>query len=165
MIIMNKWLVLLAFIIACQLAGIAGSVFTTPAIGSWYVTLEKPWFTPPNWLFAPVWTTLYTLMGIALYLVYRKGFVKGKFNFSKIRLPVSIFAVQLALNVLWSMLFFGLRSPLYGLIGIIPLWIAIAATIVSFYRVSKPAGLILIPYIAWVSIATALNYYVWILNA
>jgi tryptophan-rich sensory protein len=73
--------------------------------------------------------------------------------------------VQLALNVLWSMLFFGLRSPLYGLIGIIPLWIAIAATIVSFYRVSKPAGLILIPYIAWVSIATALNYYVWILNA
>ncbi len=162
---MSKWLALLAFIVVCQLAGIVGSVFTYPAIGSWYAALEKPWFTPPSWLFAPVWATLYTLMGIALYLVYRKGFVKGRFSFSKVKAPVVIFAAQLALNTLWSILFFGLRSPLYGLLGIIPMWIAIAATIASFYRVYRPAGLILLPYIAWVSIATALNYYIWILNA
>lgn len=162
---MKKLVTALAFILGCELAGAAGSIFTAPAIGSWYADLAKPWFTPPNWIFAPVWTALYALMGIALYLVYEKGFVNGKLRFSKIRASVTIFAVQLALNILWSYLFFGLQSPLYGLAGIIPLWIAIAATIVSFYRVSKPAGIVLLPYIAWVSIATALNYYVWILNA
>jgi len=150
---------LILSIVICQLAGVLGSVFTMPAIAEWYATLQKPWFTPPNWLFGPVWISLYTLMGIALYLVWAKGFREKK---SKIAL--GIFTVQLALNALWSFLFFGLRSPLLGLAGIIPLWILIALNIWAFWRIDKRAGYLLVPYIAWVSIATALNYYVWILN-
>ena len=154
---MNKWLLLLACIAVCQLAGILGSIFTSAAIPSWYATLEKPFFTPPNWLFAPVWTTLFTLMGISLFLIIRKGFAKN-------RGAIYIFGLQLLLNFLWNILFFGLRSPLYGLGGILVLWILILATIVKFYGIDRRTGLLLVPYIAWVSIATALNYYVWILN-
>ena len=153
-----------AFILSvgvCLLAGIIGSYFTTPNIATWYASLQKPFFSPPSWVFAPVWTTLYILMGIALWLVWREW--KTTEN-SDARLAFTLFFTQLGLNVLWSVLFFGLRSPLAGMIGIIVLWIAILATIVVFFRISKTAGLLLIPYIAWVTAASALNLGVLVLN-
>ncbi|MBI4009777.1 MAG: tryptophan-rich sensory protein [Candidatus Aenigmarchaeota archaeon] len=150
---------LMAAIIICQLAGIIGSVFTLQSIPSWYATLVKPSFAPPNWLFGPVWITLYTLMGISLYLVWDKGF-KKKEN----KIALYIFAAQLALNAMWSVVFFGLKSTFYGLMTIVVLWIAIAATIISFYKISKKAAWLLVPYITWVSIATVLNFYIWQLN-
>ncbi len=150
---------LIVSIVLCQAAGMIGSLFTFSSIQTWYAGLAKPWFTPPNWLFGPVWITLYTLMGISLYFVWSKGFGERKAKTAGI-----VFAVQLALNAIWSILFFGLHNPLYGLVGIIALWIAIAATIIKFYPISRKAALLLIPYLAWVSIATALNYSVWVLN-
>ncbi len=150
---------LIVSIVICQLAGVIGSLFTIPSISIWYSTIQKPSFTPPNWLFAPVWITLFTLMGISLYLVWNKG-LKNKEE----KLSLFIFFVQLVLNSFWSILFFGLKSPFFAFIEIIILWIAIAVTIFKFYKISKYAGLILIPYIVWVSIALTLNYYVWMLN-
>ena len=153
-----------AFILSvgvCLLAGIIGSYFTTPNIATWYASLQKPFFSPPSWVFAPVWTTLYILMGIALWLVWREW--KSTEN-RNARLAFTLFFTQLGLNVLWSFLFFGLRSPLAGMIGIIVLWIAILATIVVFFRISRTAGLLLIPYIAWVTAASALNFGVLVLN-
>jgi benzodiazapine receptor len=143
----------------CLVAGVIGSFFTTPNIPTWYADLNKPWFTPPSWVFGPVWTILYILMGISLFLVLREGWERRD-----VQIGTAVFGIQLALNILWSYLFFGLRSPLYGLIGIVALWIAILATIVWFFRISRPAAILLIPYIAWVSIATALNYSIYVLN-
>ena len=131
---------LILTIIVCQIAGVIGSIFTTPAIPEWYATLQKPFFTPPSWLFGPAWITLYTLMGISLYLVWNK-------RDKRVKEAVSIFFVQLILNSVWSILFFGLRSPFLAFIEIIILWIAILFTILKFYRISKNAGLLLIPYI------------------
>ena len=145
----------------CLLAGVMGSYFTIPNIATWYTTLQKPFFSPPSWVFAPVWTTLYILMGIALWLVWREW--KSTEN-RDARLAFTLFFTQLGLNVLWSFLFFGLRSPLAGMIGIIVLWIAILATIVVFFRISRTAGLLLILYIAWVTAASALNFGVLVLN-
>lgn len=155
---MNKWLRLVGFIILCQMAGIIGSLFTNPQITGWYKDLAKPWFTPPNWVFGPVWITLFALMGISLFWVYEKKSNK------MFKTAMIIFGTQFVLNILWNFLFFGLENPLYGLVEIIILWLAIAATIITFYRISKKAGIILLPYIIWVSIATALTYYVLILN-
>jgi tryptophan-rich sensory protein len=146
-------------VVVCELAGVIGSVFTFPSIGTWYASLVKPWFNPPNWLFGPVWTILYALMGIALGLVWDKGL-----GSKEVRTALVVFVVQLALNVLWSIVFFGAQSLFYGLLIIIVLWVAIAVTIVVFYRISKRAGLLLVPYICWVTIATTLNLYVWLLN-
>jgi len=143
----------------CLIIGSFGSVFTNPKIFTWYSALAKPSWTPPNWLFAPVWTTLFILMGVALYLVWQK-YPKHGSGFA-----LKMFGVQFALNVLWSFLFFGLESPLYGFAEIIVLWIAIAVTIFSFYKVSKPAAYALVPYIAWVTVAALLNYSVMVLNA
>jgi len=143
----------------CQSVGLIGSLFTTPSIPTWYTSLQKPSFAPPNWLFGPVWITLFTLMGISFYLVWNKR-LKNKL----VKKGLFIFGIQLVLNMLWSFLFFGLQSPLYGLIEIIVLWIAIGVTIFKFYKISKNAALLLLPYIAWVSIAVILNYYIWILN-
>ena len=156
---LNKIIRLIAAIAICQLTGAIGSLFTMPAIATWYATLQKPWFTPPSWLFAPVWITLYTLLGISFYLAWEKG-MKNK----KVRVALIAFGVQLALNTIWSILFFGLRSPSYGFIGIAALWAAIAATILRFYKISRKAAMLLLPYIAWVTIAVALNYYVLVLN-
>jgi len=151
---------LIAAIVLCVIIGSSASVFTAPQIGTWYASLAKPVWNPPNWLFAPVWTTLFVLMGISLYLVWNKGFkTRG------VKIALVIFGAQFALNVLWSFLFFGLQSPLYGFIEIIALWIMIAATIIAFYKISKPAAFILLPYIAWVTIASLLNYSVLVLNA
>jgi len=146
-------------IIICESAGVIGSIFTTPAIPGWYAALVKPSFTLPNWVFAPVWTSLYLLMGISVFLVWRKGLDNHLVN-SALRL----FIVQLVLNTFWSILFFGLRSPLLGLVEIIILWVAILLTILSFFRVSKIAGILLLPYILWVSFAAILNFSLWRLN-
>jgi translocator protein len=145
-----------------QLAGLAGSLFTAPNIAGWYAGLAKPWFNPPNWIFAPVWTALFVLMGLSLYLVLRRGW-KGKGG-RDVRFGGMAFGAQLALNVLWSALFFGMRSPLLGLMEIGILWLAIAATIVLFRRTSKTAAWLMIPYIAWVSFAAFLNYSLYIMN-
>lgn len=155
----NKIVKLVAAILVCQVAGFIGSFFTAPSIPAWYASIEKPAFTPPNWVFAPVWTTLFVLMGISLYLVWDRGFERKDVKFA-----VYVFGVQLFLNILWSLLFFGLQNPLLALIEIVLLWIAILVNIVFFYRISKRAGVLLIPYIVWVSLAAFLNYGVWVLN-
>ena len=157
---LRDFIALLASIFLCEAAGLVGSVFTTPAIPTWYASLKKPFFTPPSWIFAPVWITLYALMGTSLYVVWRKGLDRHD-----VRRAVSLFAVQLALNVLWSVVFFGMQSPLYGFIVIVLLWVVLLATVITFYRVSKLAGVLLIPYFLWGSFASALNLAILILNA
>lgn len=158
----KRWLEalkLVASLLVCQLAGFVGSIFTTPAIPTWYADLAKPAFTPPNWLFAPAWTTLFVLMGLGAFLIWRKGVAEGR-----VKAALGIFVIQLALNILWSVAFFGLRSPLGGLIVIALLWFAILLTIQSFSRLSRPAGLLLLPYILWVSFAAVLNGAILVLN-
>ncbi|HEX9917386.1 MAG TPA: TspO/MBR family protein [candidate division Zixibacteria bacterium] len=155
----SRILKLLASIIVCQLAGFVGSIFTGPAIPSWYANLTKPSFVPPNWIFGPVWISLFLLMGIAAFLVWQKGF-----GDRKVRISLGIFAVQLLLNTLWSILFFGLKSPILGFFDIVLLWIAILLTIIYFARVSKAAAILLLPYIFWVSFAALLNFSIWRIN-
>lgn len=146
-------------ILLCYAAGFVGSVFTRPAIPTWYVTLNKPSFTPPNWLFFPVWTTLYGLMGISVFLIWRKG-LKEK----RVSIALVLFAIQLILNALWSIAFFGLHSPISGLVIIIVLWVAILLTMIWFFRISGVAGWLLVPYMVWVGFAAILNFYVYLLN-
>jgi len=146
-------------VLACLGAGAIGSVFTRQAIPTWYATLEKPAFNPPNWVFMPVWTLLYIMMGVAAFLVWRKG-LKNR----QVRIALIIFLVQLILNASWSVVFFGLQSPLYGLIVIVVLWVAILFTSLSFYRISRAAGILLWPYLLWVTFAAVLNESIWLLN-
>lgn len=157
---MNTFLKLASSIALSLCAGIIGSIFTTPGVKTWYPTLVTPSFKPPNWIFAPVWTTLYILMGIALYLVWSARVeapgVKNR--------AIIVFFVQLALNALWSIVFFGAHSLIGGLIVIISLWAFILWNIILFYGINKTAGLLLTPYILWVSFATALNAAIWQLN-
>jgi tryptophan-rich sensory protein len=150
---------LIVGIVACEGAGGIGAIFTVSAIPTWYAALEKPPFTPPNWVFGPVWITLYLLMGIAVFLVWRRGL-----GTSGVLPAFIIFWVQLVFNALWSVIFFGFQSLLGGLVVIIILWLLILLTIITLFRVSKSAGGLLIPYLVWVSIATYLNVGVWILN-
>jgi benzodiazapine receptor len=156
---MNRIARLVISILVCQMAGLIGSIFTMPSIPTWYASLAKPWFSPPNWLFGPVWITLYLLMGISLYLVWDRGLEKRG-----VKKALSVFGIQLVLNALWSFLFFGLLSPILGLVCIVMLWFAILASIILFYRIDRRAGIILLPYIIWVTIATLLNLYIWLLN-
>lgn len=153
----NVWKLAFSLII-CQLAGVLGSLFTIPAIPTWYQTLNKPSFTPPNWIFSPVWISLFVLMGISLFLIWRRP------DHPKFKLAIGVFLIQLILNIFWSIAFFGLKSPLLGLIDILLLWMAILLTILTFFKVSRWAGLLLIPYLLWVSFATLLNVFLWILN-
>jgi len=143
----------------CLAAGFIGSIFTNTSIPTWYATLEKPSFTPPNWLFAPVWTILFILMGISAFLVWRVGLSEPN-----VKMALIIFIIQLILNTLWSVAFFGLRSPIAGLVVIVVLWIAILLTILSSAKVSITAGILLIPYILWVSFAGILNVSIYVLN-
>jgi tryptophan-rich sensory protein len=152
-------LTLLGAIVITEGAGIIGSFFTTPSIPTWYAGLTKPALNPPSWVFGPVWTTLFLLMGIALFLVYQKGW-----SHHNVKVALIIFAVQLVLNVLWSILFFGLHSPGLAAIEIGFLWISILVTIIAFMPISRAAGLLLIPYILWVSFASYLNISIWFLN-
>jgi tryptophan-rich sensory protein len=150
---------LVVSLVACQFAGAIGAIFTTPAIPTWYATLQKPSFSPPNWLFAPAWITLYLLMGVAAFLIWRQGLAqKG------VRAALVIFLVQLVLNALWSVVFFGLQSPLWGVVVIIALWIAILITIIKFFKLSTAAGSLMLPYILWVSFAAVLNVALFMLN-
>jgi len=133
-------------------AGGIGSLTTTMAIPTWYQGLKKPAFNPPDWLFGPAWSILYLLMAVAAFLVWRQGL-----SAPGVKLALLVFLIQLALNALWSILFFGMRSPLAGLVDIVALWLTILATVVLFFRVSVPAGTLLLPYLAWVSFAAVLN--------
>ncbi|MDI6644309.1 MAG: tryptophan-rich sensory protein [Methanobacteriaceae archaeon] len=141
------------------ITGFIGSLATAEPLTTWYVTLNKPYWTPPNWAFGPIWTILYILIGIAAYLVWREG-LKRK----DVKIALSVFALQLILNLLWSVIFFGFKSIYGGLIEIIILWITILINLILFYRISKWAGILFIPYLAWVTIASFLNYSIYILN-
>jgi len=146
-------------IIICQSAGIFGSLFTFEAVPDWYITLEKPFFAPPNWIFGPVWIILYFLMGVSLYIVW-KDELKSKTR----NVFFVVFGIQLILNALWSLLFFGLKSPLLGLIDILILDVMLVVTIFYAKRVSKYAAMLLIPYMVWIIIASVLNYAIMVLN-
>lgn len=146
-------------ILVCEGAGIVGSLFTLSEIPTWYATLHKPLLSPPNWVFGPVWTALYLLMGIALYLVWRRGLkTKG------VKKAFAVFGLQLVLNSLWSVVFFGLHNPFLALYIIGAMWVLIVATIIAFRSVSPTAAYLLVPYLAWVTFASYLNYSIWALN-
>jgi translocator protein len=150
---------LVVSIVACLVAGAIGSIFTRSAVTTWYATLGKPTFSPPNWLFAPVWTLLYILMGIAAFLVWRKGLGNRQ-----VRSALIVFLIQLILNTLWSVVFFGLESPLFGLVVISVLWMAILVTVIQFFKISREASVLLWPYFLWVTFAAVLNSSIWLLN-
>lgn len=150
-------LVALLVAVAVPLAvGALGSLATSAGVDAWYPTLRRPAWTPPSWVFAPVWTLLYVAMGVAAWLVWRRGIQRPL-----VRAGLAAFAVQLALNLAWPALFFGLRSPGWALLDIIALWAAIAVTMALFLRASLLAGLLLVPYLAWVTYALALNAAIW----
>ena len=155
---LNSLPMLLLFMAICLAAAGAGAIFTSGSVSQWYPMLQKPSWTPPSWLFGPVWTTLYLMMAIAAWLIWRKR------RTEKVRGAFVLFAFHLALNAAWSPLFFGLQNPLAGLLDIIPLWIAILLTLLSFWKISLLAGVLLVPYWLWVSFATALNYAIWQMN-
>jgi len=147
-------------VLICLGAGVLGSLFSVGKnFQDWYGQLHKPWFNPPNWIFGPVWTILYVLMGVALFLVWQKGL-----NRRAARIGLVLFAVQLALNSLWTPLFFGWHWIAAALVDITFLWLAILATIVAFHRTSLPAAVCLYPYLGWVSFAAVLNAVIWHLN-
>lgn len=150
---MNKYFKLLLLVIACESIGFFGAIFTIPSIPTWYASLNKPFFSPPNFVFGPVWTILYLLMGVSLFLVWENK-----------KTDKNIFYLQLVLNFLWSMVFFGMHSPILGLVVIVLLWWAIFKTIKQFSKINKTAGYLLYPYLAWVSFASLLNLSVFLLN-
>jgi translocator protein len=156
---MRSALALATCVVACYGAAYVGSAFTSPAIAGWYETLIKPPFTPPSWLFGPVWTVLYLAMAVAGWLVWRRKGLTGA------TLPLALFGGQLVLNALWSVLFFGLREPGVALVEILLLWAVILATTLSFRSVSRTASWLLTPYLAWVTFAVALNLEIWRLNS
>jgi benzodiazapine receptor len=156
---MKKAVGIVVSIVVCELAGIIGSLFTTPSIPGWYAGLAKPSFNPPGWVFAPVWTALYAMMGLAAWLVYEKGFKKPE-----VKRALTVFAVQLLLNTLWSIVFFGAHQIFGAVIVIVLLWAMILWTILLFRRISKAAACLLVPYILWVSFAAVLTVSIFTLN-
>jgi tryptophan-rich sensory protein len=146
-------------VVACEVAGGLGSLLTFPSVGTWFATLVRAPLAPPNWLFGPVWTLLYLMMGIAAGLVWSRGLKKRE-----VRVALGIFVGQLALNVLWSGLFFGLHKLGAAFAEILTLWVAIVATILAFKKISRPAAWLLAPYLAWVTFASYLNFAIWWLN-
>ena len=151
-------LAIVLFLGICFAAAGIGSLFTARSVGGWYLPLAKPWWTPPDWLFAPVWSMLYSMMAVAAWLVWRRGGDEA-------RLALTLFAAQLALNVLWSGLFFALRLPRVAFAEILLLWLTIGATTLTFGRISTAAALLFVPYFAWVGFAALLNLAIWRLNA
>ena len=154
----HPWLGLIVLVVICFAAAGIGGAVTTPKIDHWYAILVKPSWNPPNWVFGPVWSIVYLSMAIAAWLVWRERGVAGAVA------PLTLFGVQLVLNVLWPYLFFGLESPGIALVEVLLLWLAIAATMVAFWRRSKLAWLLFVPYLAWVSFASILNVTIWRLN-
>lgn len=147
---------LIGFLAVCFGAAWLGSLFTRPALSPWYAELAKPAWTPPNWVFSPVWLTLFGMMAIAAWLVWRQTGLGS--------IPLKLFAIQLVLNVAWSALFFGLKSPGAAMIEIGFLWLAILATTIAFWGIRQLAGWLFLPYLVWVSYAVALNFAIWRLN-
>lgn len=141
------------------LVGAVGGLFTQSSVDTWYQELERPSFTPPGWLFGPVWTGLYVLMGVAAYIVWRNGWA-----LATVRVALLWFLAQLVFNGLWSPVFFGLRSPVGGLVVIVPLLLAIVATVRAFWRVSPLAAGLLVPYLLWTAFAAVLNAAIAVLN-
>jgi len=155
---MKKIFGLVISIAVAQTAGVIGSFFTTRSISTWYAFLSKPSFTPPSWVFAPAWITLYTLMGIAAYIVWSSG------GGDRARKALGFYGINLVLNASWSVVFFGLQSPGVGLLVITVLLLVILALTIKFWHIRRLAGILLVPYLAWVSFALILNLYIWRLN-
>ncbi len=149
-------LALVVCILVCFAAAAIGGIWTSRSVGTWYKEIEKPSWNPPSWIFGPVWTVLYLMMGIALWLVWRE---------KASALPLGLFAVQLVLNAAWSGLFFGLRLPGPAFAEIVLLWLAIVGTVGAFRPIAPAAAYLLLPYLGWVSFAAVLNFTVWRLNA
>jgi len=152
-------------IIIAQLAGAVGSFFTAPSIQSWYIFLEKPFFSPPNWLFAPAWITLYALMGIAAFLVWSSYKKNAEEKTKKeIKTALWLYGIHLVFNALWSVIFFGLQNPVWAFFEILILWVLILVVALKFCKIRRAAGILFIPYILWVSFAAILNFTIWQLN-
>jgi translocator protein len=152
---MRQWWVLAGFVVLCLGVAALGGFATAQSVSEWYPTLNKPSWTPPSWLFGPVWTVLYLLMAVAAWLVWKTGGA---------RTAMILFGAQLLLNLAWPFLFFGARLPGLGLVEIVMLWLAVAATIFAFALHSRVAAFLMVPYLCWVSFATALNAAIWMLN-
>ena len=153
-----RWAGLVTFIVLCLGAGGLGAIATTPEIPTWYQDLVKPSWNPPAYLFGPVWTALFVMMAIAGWLVWKPR------GFTQAAVPLTLFGSQLVLNVAWSWIFFGAHQPGWAFLEIIVLWLAILATTAAFFRSDKTAGWLMIPYLAWVSFASVLNFTIWRLN-
>lgn len=156
---MNNIIKLIICILVCLAVGGISGYFTSTEIPTWYSTINKPSFNPPNWIFGPVWTTLYILMGISFWLIWKSDVsteVKNK--------AMLFFAIQLVLNFFWSIIFFSFHQTGFAFIEIIVMWIFILLSILSFYPISKTAAYLLIPYLLWVSFASVLNFAIWKLN-
>jgi len=156
---LNNFFKLVIAVVVSELAGVIGSVFTVSTIPNWYAGLVKPALNPPSWIFGPVWITLYFLIGVAAFLVWKAGWER-----KEVRKALGAFGIQLFLNAIWPIVFFGLRNPFLAFVEIIVLWLAILWTIFVFYKISRPAVYLLLPYILWVSFAAYLNYSIWMLN-
>jgi tryptophan-rich sensory protein len=157
---MNKITRIISVVLTCLAIGYLSGTVTRSAITTWYPTLVKPSFNPPNWIFAPVWSMLYIMMGVAAGLVWNRI----EFDRETVKKALMFFVIQLALNALWSYLFFGLHNPLLAGIEIVLLWLMIYETYLKFAKIDKLAGYLLLPYLAWVSFATILNWNIWWLN-
>ncbi len=151
------WINSLKYIGLCEAVGMTGSVFTSRSIPTWYNKLQKPSINPPSWVFGPVWTVLYALMGISSFIISRKK-EQGQ------KVSMIVFYLQLMLNFLWTALFFGMRSPFAALVEIFILWILVFVTVILFWRISIRAALLLVPYLLWVSFASVLNFRFWRIN-
>ena len=154
----NDLAALLITQVLCFSAAGIGGAFTASSVRTWYLDIAKPTWTPPSWVFGPVWTVLYVLMGLAMWLVWRSG------RWPQVKNATILFGAQLLLNTLWSILFFGARSPGLAFVEILLLWCAIVATIAAFWHHSKGAAMMMVPYLAWSSFAAILNFAIWRLN-
>ena len=150
--------VLLGFVVACLAVGGLGALATSNSVATWYPTLRKPDWTPPAWVFGPVWTTLYAAMGTAAWVVWKRGGFAGQ------RVALSFFLAQLLFNALWSPLFFGMHHPGLAFADIALLWLALLGTVAAFWKARPLAGALLVPYLAWVTFASMLNFILWRLN-
>lgn len=150
----------LGFVALCELGGgVLGSIFTLSSLPIWYAALHKPWFAPPGSVIGIIWTVLYAMMGIAAFLIWESRRPKKLVTCAK-----AAFSIQLLINIAWSGIFFGLRSIAGGLVAIVAMWVMIAATILLFYKIDRRAAWLMVPYLVWVTIAGALNFFIWRLN-
>ena len=156
----NPVVALVVAVLAVEAVGASGAVFTTRGLAGWYGTLQRPAFAPPNWVFGPIWTVLFALAGVALWLVWRRAESSPR----AVRTALGVFLVHFAFNLGWSAAFFGAQAIGAGLVVIGALWLLIVATTWAFGRVDRRAGLLLVPYLLWVSFAAYLNYRFWVLN-